>query len=153
MEAQIISFRCVLKNKLGKVLSESVNHEVLNIGGVAGIPLKGLTDGLQNIKEGEQRRISLSAAQAYGFYDLEKLKKVSRDSLPEDLRLRESIRIEGDSTLYKVIEMNEDFVTLDSNHPLAGQDLIFEVEATRVRVATAEEVQQFDETSEIPTYH
>jgi FKBP-type peptidyl-prolyl cis-trans isomerase SlyD len=41
---------------------------------------------------------------------------------------------------YRVLELHPDFVNLDGNHPLAGQDLIFEIETLEARYATAKEI-------------
>jgi FKBP-type peptidyl-prolyl cis-trans isomerase SlyD len=46
----------------------------------------------------------------------------------------------GKPESYRVVELSADFVMLDGNHPLAGQDLIFDIEAVEARDATAEEI-------------
>lgn len=153
MKAQVVSFRCVLKNNLGQVISTSVNQNILSVGGIAGVPLQALTEGLQNLKAGERRKIALPAAKAYGFYDLEKLKRISLDLITEEITVGESVRLDKDSDLFRVIAIDSEYATLDANHPLAGQDLVFEVEATQVRQATAEEVQHLVEIPQASTFH
>lgn len=145
MNAQIISFHCVLKNRLGHVLSSSYNHEVLTTAPSAEATLPGLSRGLQDIKKGERRSILVSADQAYGFYDVSKVFDLPRSDLKgtDHLSLGEKVffaRPGGEVELYRVTNLTADRVTLDANHPLAGQDLIFEIEATEVREATQEEL-------------
>lgn len=146
MQAQVISFNCNLKNKAGLLLSSSYNHNVLtvrdiNLGGI----LFGLNKNLQNLKKGEKRNISLSAEEAYGFYDPKKVILFPRKKLPRSVKKGEQINIvskTGVQRTYQVLEILQDFVSLDGNHPLAGQDLIFEIEALAVRKATAQEIDE-----------
>lgn len=143
MKPQIVSFHCILKNKLGRVLSSTFNNEVSTQGG--GTVLKGLVDGLQNLKKGERRLINVSAENAYGFYDPSKVIECRRDEVPRGSALRGGDQVsmrsdDGTRLDLRVVSMNAEWVTLDGNHPLAGQDLIFEIEATEARDATAEDL-------------
>ncbi|AGH95358.1 FKBP-type peptidyl-prolyl cis-trans isomerase [Pseudobdellovibrio exovorus] len=145
MQPQIISFNCLLKNIAGKVLSSTYNREVLNVVDDENVMLLGLAKGLQNLTKGEKRRISLSAQDAYGFYDPKKVILYPRKYLPQDIRVGTSVTIvgkSGRSRIYKVIELYHHMVTLDENHPLAGQDLVFEIEALSVRPATQTEINE-----------
>ena len=148
MNVQIVSFHCVLKDKLGKVISSTFNRDVLtSLEASAEDKLPGLSKGLQNLKKGERREIVLNAAEAYGFYDIDKVLELNREDLrgANELRMGEKVlyATEGaKSQLYRVINISRDRVTLDANHPLAGQDLVFEIEATEVREATADEIRE-----------
>lgn len=145
MKAQIICFKCILKDKLGTVLSSSVNRDVLTaLPGDTG-PLTGLAKALQGLSKGERRSISLSADQAYGFYDPRKnilmpRKRISQGGL---LRAGQTVSVlgkDGEVRSFRVIQSFGDMVSLDANHPLAGQDLVFEIETLEARDATEEEV-------------
>jgi FKBP-type peptidyl-prolyl cis-trans isomerase SlyD len=143
MKAQVISFHCVLKDSLGHVISSTFNHDVLTGPPSGRAPLGALAEGLRDLKEGEKRKIALSAERAYGFYDPGKVITCAREGLSRgDIRLGD--RIVGDHdgrrTVFKVIGIDGDEVTLDANHPLAGRDLVFEIEAIDVREATRDEV-------------
>lgn len=143
MNSQIISFNCILKNKAGLLISETYNRDVLTALDTGETMLLGLAQGLQNLKKGEQRKISISADEAYGFYDLKKIILYPIKKLAKDLRIGQIISIigkSGNSRSYKVVEFHNDFISLDGNHPLAGQDLVFEIEALEVRDATSEEI-------------
>lgn len=142
MGAQIISFNCQLKNKAGKLISTTFNRDVLTASQQPGGMLSGLSKGLENIKKGEKRSIFLPAQEAYGLYDPRKIISLERSSLPENLRVGHSVQLSpnGSPMLYKVIQIQDDVVTLDGNHPLAGQDLIFEIETLDVRDATRDEI-------------
>jgi FKBP-type peptidyl-prolyl cis-trans isomerase SlyD len=149
MSIQVISFNCILKNKVGQVISSTFNREVLNAVENGNVVLSGLIKGLQNLKKGERRSISLSAEEAYGLYDPKKVILFPRSKLPKHMREGEMISIVGKSgqlRSYKVLQFHDHMVSLDGNHPLAGQDLIFEIEALDAREATAEEIAESTNT-------
>lgn len=161
MKAQIISFHCILKDPLGKVISSSFNHDVLAQSQEAPTgpspmlpghmdfhePLKGLVDGLKGLKTGERRTIHVAAEQAYGFYDPELVMKVPRRKLPQGEQLEIGFQVvtqarDGECRVFRIVDADPVCVTLDGNHPLAGQDLCFDIEATAAREATDEEIAQ-----------
>lgn len=146
MRAQVISFNCVLKNKAGQLISSTYNREVLTLserepGGF----LSGLNKNLQNLKKGEKRIIAVAAEEAYGLYDPQKVILFPRKKLPNTARKGDLINIvskTGVQRSYRVLELHSDFASLDSNHPLAGQDLIFEIETLEARNATRQEIDE-----------
>jgi FKBP-type peptidyl-prolyl cis-trans isomerase SlyD len=154
MAVQVVSFHCVLKDKSGRVISSTFNNEVLTSGPGSHETLKALSEGLQDLQKGERRSISLSAEQAYGFYqpDLVVIRPIDELSMSGPVIVGESIVYEtnGKRGHYRVTEISLDSVTLDGNHPLAGQDLVFEIEALAAREATAAELietRSYDEAS------
>lgn len=142
---QIISFNCTLKNAAGRLISQTYNREVLNaMAPGQGGTLSGLNKNLQNLKKGEKRRFAVPAEEAYGLYDPNKVILFPRRKLPKSVTKGETVNIVGSNGVrraYRVIEFHEDFARLDGNHPLAGQDLIFEIEALDARDATPEDIE------------
>ena len=142
---QIISFKCTLKNSAGRLISQTYNREVLNaIAPDQSGTLSGLTKNLQNLRRGEKRCFAVRAEAAYGLYDPNKVILFPRRKLPKSVSKGEMIGIVGSSGIrrsYRVIEYHEDFVSLNGNHPLAGQDLLFEIEALEARDATPEDIE------------
>lgn len=135
MNGQIVSFHCVLKDRLGRVISSSFNQNVSTQDSPSG-QLRGFSRGMQDLKVGECRKIFVGAEEAYGFYDPNKIVELSRDELPEQIRLGDVIMVGANNNApqsHRVVGMTGELVTLDGNHPLAGQDLIFEIEAVEVR--------------------
>ncbi|MCC2680236.1 MAG: peptidylprolyl isomerase [Pseudobdellovibrio sp.] len=157
MNAQVISFNCILKNKAGKLISSSYNREVLTISGVNTVAmLSGLNRNLQNLKKGEKRNISLLAEEAYGFYDPKKIILFPRRKLPKNARQGECITIvskTGVERTYRILDLHSDLASLDGNHPLAGQDLIFEIEALDARDATVQEIEESMNTVSVQVLH
>lgn len=77
---------------------------------------------------GEVRNISIRSADAYGERRKENIIKVDRRTLPETVRVGQKLSVEfrgATRRVMQVTEVAEDEVTLDGNHPLAGQDLTF----------------------------
>jgi FKBP-type peptidyl-prolyl cis-trans isomerase SlyD len=146
MKAQIVSFHCVVKDKMGRVISSTFNRDILTYDGSAPEILVGLVRGLQDLKKGEKRRIVVPAKEAYGFYDPAQVLHCSREGLAHQhkVKLGDKIMLSGDDekNVYRVTEIYGDKVTLDANHPLAGQDLVFEIETTEARPATPDEVER-----------
>ncbi|RYZ88670.1 MAG: peptidylprolyl isomerase [Proteobacteria bacterium] len=145
MSVQVVSFNCVLKNKAGLLISSTFNREVITAVESQGSILSGLAQGLQKIKKGEKRSLELSAAEAYGSYDPKKVIFFPRNKIPKEKTLRCGdpliiISKTGVKRTYQIVEIHADLLTLDSNHPLAGQDLVFEIEATDARAATDTEI-------------
>lgn len=143
MIPQIISFNCILKNSSGRLISSTYNRDVLTSINKDKAMLLGLAKGLQDLQIGEKRRIILKADEAYGFYDPKKIIYYPRKKISKEIRVGESITLFGKTGLaktYKVMTLQADMICLDANHPLAGQDLIFEIETLAVRAATIEEV-------------
>lgn len=143
MGIQVISFKCLLKNKAGHTISTTFNHEVISVSTEKAPMLAGLVKGLQDLKKGDIRKIPLSAEEAYGLYDPKKIILYPRNKLPKHIGVGELISITGKSgkvRSYRVVQFHDGMVSLDGNHPLAGQDLIFEIEALDARDATEEEI-------------
>ncbi|MGZ3723428.1 MAG: FKBP-type peptidyl-prolyl cis-trans isomerase [Bdellovibrionales bacterium] len=151
MKPQVVSFHCILKNSMGKVLSSTLNNDVItHPGGATETILVGLAEGLQNLVKGERRQIKLTAERAYGFYDPSKVIECERTEIPRGKKLRKGDEIalvdeDGIEMNLRVTAIHGERLILDGNHPLAGQDLVFEIEATDARDCTAEEIQQINE--------
>lgn len=139
MRPQIISFRCVMKNRLGQILSSSFNRDVINQRNVGNDRLPGLVEGLQSVQAGEKRNITVPADSAYGKYDPSLVIELGRSELEYGDRLSlgsQVLRFHGPASeqrLFRVIRIDEESVVIDGNHPLAGHDLIFEVEILSAR--------------------
>ena len=143
MSVQVISFNCLLKNRAGKLISSTFNRDVLNPPPNDDSALIGLAKAMQNLKKGERRTISLTAHEAYGLYDPKKVILFPKKKLPPNTKVGTMVSIyskSGKLNVYKLLQEMDSFVCLDGNHPLADQDLVFEIEALSVRPASDEEI-------------
>ena len=138
MSYQIFSFNCLIKSKTGDLISSNTKDDVLNSIESDECQLNGLTKALQDLKKGETRNILVEAKEAYGLYESSKIILYPRKKLTELKKVGEMISIVGKSGTvrhYKIMEFHDDMVRLDGNHPLAGQDIMFEVEVLKARQA------------------
>ena len=111
-----------------------------------GMLVPGLESRLPGLTKGDSKDIPVPAAEAFGEYDDELVLQVERGEFPDpkvvavgDEFIAESP--EGDEAVMHVVEVHEDFVVVDANHPLAGVDLTYSVTVRELREATHEEIE------------
>jgi len=90
-------------------------------------------EALAAMSAGEKRSVVIPAAEAFGEFDAEKLFTVPVSDLPEDFdaQVGDELILSGDDDEelgVTVVEMTAEEITFDANHPLAGQNLTFELE-------------------------
>lgn len=108
--------------------------------------IPGLEDGVQGLELGEEKTIPVPAEQAYGQIDPDARQKIKIEEFSEEIPLEVGTFLdfrdeEGDVLSAQIIAKDEDTVTVDFNHPLAGKDLVFEIKVTDLRPATPEELE------------
>ena len=96
-----------------------------------------IDEALVGMSPGEIKKVVIPAADAFGEYDEEKVFDVPRSDMPEDLQpeIGEELVLtnEDDEELgVVVVGIKPGFVTFDANHPLAGEDLTFEVKLVQI---------------------
>jgi peptidylprolyl isomerase len=94
--------------------------------------IRGFDQAVLGMTPGEVKTLTLAAEQAYGPYQEDMVAEVQRADVPAQLKLvvgnhLELTREDGEPIVVKIIALDETKVTLDANHPLAGQDLTFEI--------------------------
>ena len=144
MPKRIISCHYVLTKKTGDKLDSSENRGPLLFMEGSGQIIPGLEKELVLLKQGDKKKIEVSAAEAYGTRRLELIIKIPRAKLPAaEIKVGDRFRggEDHDSPIFTVTAVNELEATLDANHPLAGEDLTFQVEMADIREATAEELE------------
>lgn len=96
--------------------------------------IKGFEAGLIDMSEGEKKTIEISVADAYGESRPEFISEVPKTNVPEGIQLGESLQGMGPQgpVNVQVVAVNEETVTLDANHPLAGKNLIFDLEVVSI---------------------
>ena len=96
--------------------------------------IKGFETGLIDMNEGEKKTIELSVEDSYGEPRPEFINEVPRANVPEGVQEGETLQGMGPQgpVNVKVTAVNEETVTLDANHPLAGKKLIFDLEVIEI---------------------
>lgn len=122
----------------GQLFDSSEGREPLQFLLGSGQVIKGFDDGVTGMLIGEKKTIQIPSDEAYGPLDEDLLIKFDRSQIPAEIPLELGITLnmhqEGTGQVMPVIvrEVREDVVILDANHPLAGQDLTFELELVAI---------------------
>jgi FKBP-type peptidyl-prolyl cis-trans isomerase SlyD len=92
---------------------------------------------------GDQLRVQLSEKQAYGARNPKQILEVDREDFPDDVAPGDRFEVEnqqGGVLILHVLDVQSDFVVVDTNHPLSGQAVEFAVEVMEVRPASEDEI-------------
>jgi FKBP-type peptidyl-prolyl cis-trans isomerase SlyD len=104
--------------------------------------IPGLEVALEGKQPGDSFSVEVPAEQAYGERDDELIQPVPRDRFPGEVEvgMRFAAEADGEARVLTVLRVDENNVTVDANHPLAGKALSFAVTVIEVREATAQEL-------------
>ncbi|MDQ5980922.1 MAG: FKBP-type peptidyl-prolyl cis-trans isomerase SlyD [Verrucomicrobiota bacterium] len=144
MSALHLTFHYTLRNREGRVLDTSRGGEPLACVQGAGQIIEGLEAELAAMAAGEQRKVVVPPERGYGVREDALIQRVPRDRLPvDDIRVGDQFQTGPDrqDPVVTIVAVEGDQVLLDANHPLAGQELHFEVELVARRAATPAELQ------------
>ena len=144
----VVSLRYELINTGGEgEIIEKVDEPISYLhGGYDGIfPL--VEEALHGKSVGDKCSVTLKPDDAFGEYEHALVEVESRSSFPADVAV--GMQFEGapedaddeDFVLYTVVDVTDDEVTVDGNHPLAGKTLTFNCTVTGVRQATEDELE------------
>ena len=102
--------------------------------------IPGLERELEGKSAGDKLNVKIAAADAYGEYDKALVQRIPRRALKGVGNIRVGMQLQTQSAhgvrAVTVTQVVGDMVTVDANHPLAGQNLNFDVEIAEVRAAT-----------------
>jgi FKBP-type peptidyl-prolyl cis-trans isomerase SlyD len=107
--------------------------------------IAGLERELEGLRVGDQKKVVVEPDDGYGEYDPDDVEEINLADLPPDLALEVGMLLAvedeaGNEMVAEVAEIGDETVTLDFNHPMAGEMLAFEVTITDLRDATEEEL-------------
>ena len=129
----------------GTLIDSSYDDKPMAIIQGTGYLIPGLDEALIDHQAGDKFEVAVACEQAYGERHEDYVQTVPKEVLAgvEDLGLGTQLRAttdDGEQTVI-VIDVQDDQITVDGNHPLAGLDLSFDVEVIEVREATADELE------------
>lgn len=96
--------------------------------------IKGFDDAVSDMAVGDTKTVTVSAEDAYGPHVKERVFEVGHDQFSEGVQLKVGMQLQSQAEegqvpmVATVTEITDEKVVLDANHPLAGEDLIFEIE-------------------------
>lgn len=141
----VVAFHYTLTNDAGEVLDSSEGREPLTYLHGAGNIIPGLEKELEGRESGEKLQVSVNPEEGYGETQPALVQEVPRDAFQGVANVEPGMQFQaqtqGGPLMVTVTKVEGDTVTVDGNHPLAGQKLNFDVEIAEVREATSEEVE------------
>jgi FKBP-type peptidyl-prolyl cis-trans isomerase SlyD len=142
MKRRVLSFNYTLKDTKGQVLDASTDGPLAFLEGAHQI-IPALEEQLKGMLIGQKKNVKLAAKDAYGDVEAKMVMDVPKAEVAHlqievgsflQLQLQDSIKV------VRITKITDDTVTMDGNHPLAGQDLEFDVELVDSRDASNEEL-------------
>jgi len=121
----------------GTVFDSSTERDPLEVTLGAGQIIPGVDQALTGMAPGEDKKVTLPADEAYGPHRDELIHEVGRERLSPEMNVSVGDRLEGTDASGRrlqltVVDVNDQAVKLDANHPLAGEDLTFELKLVEV---------------------
>lgn len=122
----------------GEVFDSSLEREPLEFTLGQGMLIPGFENAVVNMKVNEKKTVNIPVAEAYGEKVDELFQKVEKAQLPEEIKPEVGMGLvaqnpDGTERQLRVAEVNEDHIVVDANHPLAGQDLVFDLEVVEIK--------------------
>jgi FKBP-type peptidyl-prolyl cis-trans isomerase 2 len=127
----------------GQVFDSSEGGEPLEFEIGAGNVIRGFDEGVRGMSEGDKKRIEIEADDAYGQRVDALVQQIAREGLNLEHEPQVGMQLglqlpDGNEIPVTITEVTKDSITLDANHPLAGQKLIFDVELVNLKQSEQE---------------
>lgn len=140
---QVVEIHYTLRDENGETIDSSREAEPLSYLHGEGQIVPGLEQALDGKAVGEEVRLTVKPEDGYGARDPQRIFDVPRDQFDFEVTPGDTVHAQmpnGAMVPLQIVEVGEEKVKVDGNHPLAGKILDFEVEVMSIRPATAEEL-------------
>jgi FKBP-type peptidyl-prolyl cis-trans isomerase 2 len=121
----------------GLIFDTSISREPLEVKIGEGMVIPGFENGLLEMSVGEKKVLEIEKGYGYGEKNDYMIQEAPKDKVPQDVKLGDMLQATSPAgpINFTVVEIKEDVVILDGNHPLAGENLVFEVEVVDIIVS------------------
>ena len=121
----------------GETFDSSQGREPLEFTVGSGQVIKGFDDGVKGMKVGEKKTVEIEKNDGYGEKNDEMIIEFPKKEFPAEMQPEVGAQLmmnngSGQSFPVTIVEVKEETVILDANHPLAGEDLIFDIELVEI---------------------
>lgn len=121
----------------GSVFDSSIQREPLEFTIGQGQLIPGFEKAIIGLKVGDKTTTNIPSEEAYGDSNPEMIVEVPKEQLPADLEPQVGLQLQlnqpnGQAIPVQITKIDEDTITLDANHPLAGKDLTFDIEVVEI---------------------
>jgi FKBP-type peptidyl-prolyl cis-trans isomerase 2 len=125
------------KLRNGETFDSSNGREPLEFTVGGGQVIKGFDEGVKGMKVGDKKTVQIPVGDAYGEKQQEMMIEFPKDQFPADMNPEVGMQLmmsdgSGQQFPVTVAEVKESSVVLDANHPLAGEDLVFDLELVSI---------------------
>lgn len=125
------------KLRSGETFDSSQGREPLEFTLGSGQVIKGFDEGVKGMQVGDKKTVEIPVGDAYGEKNEEMLIEFPKNQFPPELNPEVGMQLmmnngQGQQFPVNIVEVKEESVVLDANHPLAGQDLIFDLELVEI---------------------
>ncbi|WP_299389903.1 peptidylprolyl isomerase [uncultured Gelidibacter sp.] len=122
----------------GQVFDTSLEREPLEVTIGEGKLIPGFENAILDMKVNEKKTVEIAKEEAYGDVQQELFHQVQKEQLPQDIQPEVGMGLaskgpDGTEHQFRVVDVKDDHIVVDGNHPLAGQDLVFELELVEIR--------------------
>lgn len=142
---KVVLINYTLTDDAGEILDSSEGQEPLPYLHGHGNIVPGLEAGLEGLKVGDKKQVTVAPEDGYGEPSDDAIHKVPQSEFPAEIPREVGLQIfaegpGGQNFPLWIKEVDDEFITVDGNHPLAGTTLHFDVEVVEVRDASEEEL-------------
>lgn len=121
----------------GSTFDSSEGREPLEFKVGNGQVIKGFDDAVTDMEVGAKKTVTIPVAEAYGPRTEEMMMEYPLTDFPDDIKPEAGMQLhmsddKGNVFPVMVVDVKDESVVLDANHPLAGQDLVFEIELVAI---------------------
>jgi len=140
----VVTLAYTLKDANDRIIDQSDDGSFCYLHGASNI-IPGLENALTGKAAGDELTVSVPPEEGYGVHDAGKTQAVPREMFPVEEEIVAGMQFhaqgpDGHQLVVTVVKVEDDRVTVDGNHPLAGVQLNFDVKVLEVREATGEEI-------------
>lgn len=142
---KVATIHYTLKNDAGETLDSSREREPLAyIQGIGNI-IPGLEKALEGKAEGDNVEVTIKPEEGYGERNEQLIQSIPKTQFEQGVDLKPGMQVQGQTEdgrvqVFTITDVADEAVTIDGNHPLAGETLHFNVDVVDVRDAEAEEL-------------
>jgi len=122
----------------GTVFDSSEGREPLEFTLGEGMVIPGFDEAVLGMNPGDSKTVNIPSDEAYGPHRDEMVMVVDKDEFPDDLnpQVEDVLQVQdpdGEAFMVRVTAVDDETITLDANHPLAGKNLIFDIRLEEIK--------------------
>lgn len=130
-----VNYKGYLKD--GSIFDSSDGKPPLDVTLGSGMVIPGFDAALVGMEVGDKKTVQIPMEQAYGVHNAEMVMQIPKEQIPPDLKPEVGQKLQvggpnGEAMQVEVLDLTDEFIVLDANPPLAGKDLIFDLELVAI---------------------